>query len=154
MQETPMPSFLDHFDTDHLARMRREMSPNVHDGTGYAHVVAFIRSLISRELADPERVERDKQAAAQRAEEAKEREKAELDAKHEAERAALQPAPTAEERASAEMAELEKRQAAEREALAARHAPPHPDEGESDRPSDADPRRPDTRDPQFARPRV
>jgi hypothetical protein len=115
-------SVLGHFDTDHLVRMRREMSGIPGDATSQAHIVAFIRSLISRELAHPGRVERDKQLAAQRAEEAKAKAEAELAARQEAEKAALVPAPTADELAAREREELDRKHAQEQAALARQHA--------------------------------
>lgn len=148
-------SFLSYLETPYLITMRREMSPNPHDGTSYAHVVALLRSLISRELASPERAERDAAAAERHATEAAQQEaerlasrqaleagslpllpeeaiakaKADLEAKHERERIELarqQEADALTRQQVEEARQFAERQAQQRAELDAKFAQAHP----------------------------
>lgn len=114
-------TLLGHFDTDHLVRMRREMSLIPGDATTLAHIVAFIRSLISRELANPDRIEADRARVERLAAERKSKAEADLKAKQEAEKAALVPAATSEERAALDAKALDEKHAREQAALARQH---------------------------------
>lgn len=120
-ESAPLASPLGHFATDHLVKIRREMNLIPGDATTLAHIVAFIRSLISRELSDPVRVEADRARVERLAAEARQKALDDLKSRQEVEKIALVPAPTPEETA-AKQDQLEAKHAAEQQALAVQHA--------------------------------
>jgi hypothetical protein len=163
--------------------MRRELTVIPGDITSQSHIVAFIRSLISRELSDPARVEADAQRAAKLAEEARQKAIDDLASRQAAEKAAVEgakPGADANEQVAADLDakhavetdalarqhaldDLARKQAEENKALAAKQAderaaltaaPRGIDfDGSDGGPLPRDPRRPDPRDPRRPDPR-
>lgn len=117
------PSLLAHLDTEHLVKIRREMSLIPGDATTLAHIVAFIRSVISRELNDPARVERDKAAQEAQAAQARQRAADDLAARQAAEKAAIAQNASVDPAAQQEAAQkaLDEKHAAEAAALEHEH---------------------------------
>jgi hypothetical protein len=115
-QATPAAPF-DHFNTEHLRRLRTGLAnPIPGDPTFHATVAQILRALLDIEIRHPKRIERDKAEAEKARVEAEKKAADDMKARHEQEQAALplvdgKPEPKAK-------ADLDKKQAAEIAAVA------------------------------------
>lgn len=79
-----------HLDTTYLNRVQKDLRSIIpSDPTFLAHVGALLRALIAHELSHPDRIQADKEAHDLAAKNAIEKQKADLETRHEAEIAAL-----------------------------------------------------------------